>query len=65
MEDVAEADDRFGDVLAVGDFNGDGFDDLAIGVVVGRCRLTVGRGRGHVIYGSIQGLSPIVVPDQL
>src|SRR5687767_7141537 len=27
-----EADDQFGQVLAAGDFNGDGFGDLAIGV---------------------------------
>jgi hypothetical protein len=28
----AEAEDRFGSVLAAGDFDGDGFDDLAVGV---------------------------------
>ena len=31
--DTAEASDQFGDALAAGDFNGDGFDDdLAVGV---------------------------------
>ena len=29
--DSVEANDGFGSVLAVGDFNNDGFDDLAIG----------------------------------
>ena len=30
--DGAEAGDQFGSALAVGDFEGDGFDDLAVGV---------------------------------
>ena len=32
IEDTAEASDNFGSALTSGDFNGDGFDDLAIGV---------------------------------
>ena len=32
LEDVRESDDRFGAALVAGDFNADGFDDLAIGV---------------------------------
>jgi hypothetical protein len=32
MADQREASDRFGEALAAGDFNGDGFADLAIGV---------------------------------
>ncbi|PRQ06958.1 FG-GAP repeat protein [Enhygromyxa salina] len=31
-KDIAEAGDHFGWALAAGDFNCDGFDDLAIGV---------------------------------
>jgi hypothetical protein len=32
VDGAAANDDRFGIALAAGDFNGDGFDDLAIGV---------------------------------
>src|SRR5688572_15693243 len=32
VEDMAEQEDMFGWSLAAGDFNGDGYDDLAIGV---------------------------------
>ena len=32
IDDDAEGDDGFGDALVAGDFNGDGCDDLAIGV---------------------------------
>lgn len=51
--DQENAGDRFGSALAVGDFNGDGFPDLAVGV----------RGEANnsgivqVIYGSLGGLT--------
>jgi len=32
INDVVEADDFFGSALSSGDFNGDGKDDIAIGV---------------------------------
>lgn len=45
--------DRFGSDLAAGDFDGDGFPDLAVGV-----RGEAGNaGVVHVIYGSIGGLT--------
>ena len=46
IDDTAEASDFFGSALAVGDFNTDGFDDLAIGVHNrgGRCDRRRGRG---------------------
>ena len=56
---VSEAGDQFGFSLAAGDFNGDGFDDLAIGVPyedVGDIR---GAGCVHVMNGSAQGLSAV------
>lgn len=51
---VAERDDRFGAALASGDFDSDGFADLAIGVPGESIR---GRRAGavHVLYGSPRG----------
>jgi FG-GAP repeat protein len=77
IDDVAEADDNFGGVSS-GDYNGDGFDDLAIGVhgedflgVIpgpgGVFDTIVNAGVVHIIYGSSPaGLSATaVLPDQL
>ena len=54
--DASESGDRFGAALAVGDFDNDGFDDLAVGVPsesVGGIDLA---GAVNVIYGSATGL---------
>ena len=59
-----ETDDRFGERLAIGDFNNDGRDDLAIGVP-GKDAATAGEppsvaadaGAVDVIYGSPSGLT--------
>ena len=52
-----EASDRVGESLAAGDFNNDGFDDLAMGVP----RESVGTedvaGAVNVIYGGASGLT--------
>jgi FG-GAP repeat len=57
IADQAEANDQFGSALTVGDFNGDGRTDLAVGVP----RETVGTvaeaGAVNVLYGSSAGLS--------
>jgi len=55
IADTGELSDRFGDVLTTGDFNNDGFDDLAVGVF---SENFAGSNEGlvHVIYGSASGL---------
>ena len=50
IQDFAKANDRFGTALAVGNFNGDGYDDLAIGVP----GEDGGAGAVNVLYGSPQ-----------
>ncbi len=47
---------RFGSALAVGDFDGDSFDDLAVGVPLRNIEGTSGAGWVVVIYGSSVGL---------
>jgi hypothetical protein len=58
--DVAESNDRFGSSLAAGDFDGDGFDDLSIGVqnedLEGRS-VIMDAGAVNVLYGSAKGLA--------
>lgn len=57
IEDTAESNDAFGTALAVGDFNGDGFDDLAVGVQGEILPGPVSGGAVNVLYGSSVGLS--------
>ena len=54
---VAEAGDRFGSVLETGDFNGDGFDDLAVGAPDEAVGTRQEAGTVHVFYGSANGLT--------
>jgi len=49
--------DNFGDSLSSGDFNGDGYDDLVIGVPDEDHNGTPEAGAVHVLYGGIGGLS--------
>jgi hypothetical protein len=51
ITDSAEVDDRFGTALAAADFNGDGLDDLAIGVLNESVGAVAQAGAVHVIYG--------------
>ena len=57
IQDQAEFGDNFGEALAAGDFNGDGFNDLAIGAP--RESTVIGyrtRGAVHLLNGSSAGL---------
>ena len=58
MLDTAEADDIYGLRLAAGDFNGDNFADLAVGVP-GETVTADGQGAVSIIYGSGTGLTMI------
>ena len=55
---TAEDGDRFGDALAVGDFDGDGADDLAIGVPGEDLNAVSNAGAVIVLYGAFDGLDP-------
>jgi hypothetical protein len=54
---VAEDEDNFGEELAGGDFNGDGFADLAIGVSTETVDGIATAGAVNVLYGSASGLT--------
>ncbi|MEM7286776.1 MAG: FG-GAP repeat protein [Actinomycetota bacterium] len=51
----AEAGDRFGEVLEVADFDGDGWLDVAVGVPREDLGTTTDAGLVHVIYGRADG----------
>ncbi len=53
---VDDSSDRFADSLAAGDFDGDDFDDLAIGVPGFPVLGSVRAGLTYVVYGSVVGL---------
>jgi len=57
IPDDPERDDGFGSVLCIGDFDGDGKDDLAIGVPGEDDGRRDDVGAVHVIYGSDGGLN--------
>jgi hypothetical protein len=55
--DQAEKEDHFGRHIGTGDFNGDGFSDLAIGVVGEDLGLALDAGAVNVIFGTSSGLT--------
>ncbi|NOX61936.1 MAG: hypothetical protein GXP42_08325 [Chloroflexi bacterium] len=54
---AAEAGDKFGYAVAAGDFDGDGFDDLAIGIPGEDIGSMSNAGAVLALYGSAQGLT--------
>ena len=54
---TAERGDQFGSALAAGDFDNDGFADLAVGVVHEGVGAAIGAGAVNVLYGSAAGLT--------
>ena len=54
---TAERGDQFGSALAAGDFDNDGFADLAVGVVHEGVGTAIGAGAVNVLYGSAGGLT--------
>ncbi|HXV46624.1 MAG TPA: integrin alpha, partial [Nitrososphaera sp.] len=66
IEDLTEPFDQFGWSLAAGDFNNDGYSDLAIGVPWEGVNTpdVPQAGAVNVIYGSPSGLNATFVPDQ-
>jgi hypothetical protein len=61
--ELDEPGDAFGSALAWGDFNGDGFDDLAIGIPgEDGAAAAMDVGAVAVLYGTPVGLGPIIGP---
>ncbi|MFN2129472.1 MAG: hypothetical protein ACK2VD_03025 [Anaerolineae bacterium] len=57
--DLAETGDVFATALAVGDLNGDGYADLAIGVPYEEVGTATNAGAVHILYGASDGLTAI------
>ena len=54
---ITEAGDEFASSLASGDFNGDGYDDLAVGVAGEDRGSVIDSGSVNLMYGSIFGIT--------
>lgn len=57
VKGALERGDRFGDALACGDFDGDGYADLAVGSPFENVGAVVDAGAVQVLYGSSRGLT--------
>ena len=61
---AVESGDDFGAALAAGDFDDDGYDDLAIGVPYEDVGSTTSAGAANVAYGTSNGLGSASILDQ-
>jgi hypothetical protein len=59
IADAGETSDNFGTTVAAGDFNGDGHDDLAVGVPFEDVGTLSNTGAVNVLYGTAAGLSAV------
>lgn len=59
IQDDTRGHDHFGQVVATGDFNMDGYTDLAIGVPLAEVDGAVNTGAVHVLHGSEMGLTAV------
>ena len=64
VKDRAESGDVFGRAIAAGDFNADGFLDLAVGVPFEDLGGVRDAGAVEVLYGGREGLQTVAPPDQ-
>ncbi|HEV8420457.1 MAG TPA: hypothetical protein VGR13_03785, partial [Actinomycetota bacterium] len=64
VEDSVENNDKFGSSVATGDFNGDGYADLAIGVPFEDVGGILNAGAVNILYGSPSGLQATSPNDQ-
>ena len=55
--DGVEGGEELGDALTMGDFDGDGFNDLAIGVAQENAGGSADSGAVHIVYGSSAGIT--------
>jgi hypothetical protein len=63
VQETAEADDGFGSSLTAGDFDGDGYADLAVGAPLEDIGANIDAGAVQILFGTAGGLS--AVRDQL
>lgn len=65
VKGVMESGNQFGKTLEAGDFNGDGIDDLAIGVPYENDGIKEDAGAVHVLFGTLSSLSASSPDDHL